>query len=145
MQRRYMACRQSPRGLKSAMEAAGDHRSCRARLLQISCHMSHPCGQTWHAGQHVVRGKSESVTAPLVRAMQINRLASIAITLHCLLPVSWVPPLQAPSEDKGAWIAFLLWRQVSCIALFFLSAQCKAFGVELVLQKRGHMGWWSSA
>uniref|UniRef100_A0A7S3RAL3 PPPDE domain-containing protein n=1 Tax=Dunaliella tertiolecta TaxID=3047 RepID=A0A7S3RAL3_DUNTE len=30
----------------------------------------------------------------------INRLASIAITLHCLLPVSWVPPLQAPSEDK---------------------------------------------
>ncbi|KAJ9515427.1 hypothetical protein QJQ45_016430, partial [Haematococcus lacustris] len=27
----------------------------------------------------------------------INRLASIAVMLHCLLPPSWVPPLQTPS------------------------------------------------
>jgi len=28
---------------------------------------------------------------------QINRLAGVAVLLHCLLPTSWVPPLQTPS------------------------------------------------
>lgn len=27
----------------------------------------------------------------------INRLAGIAVALHCLLPTTWVPPLQTPS------------------------------------------------
>ncbi|EFJ49855.1 hypothetical protein VOLCADRAFT_73996 [Volvox carteri f. nagariensis] len=27
----------------------------------------------------------------------INRLAGIAVMLHCLIPTSWVPPLQTPS------------------------------------------------
>mmetsp|Transcript_31077 Transcript_31077/g.69004 ORF Transcript_31077/g.69004 Transcript_31077/m.69004 type:complete len:204 (-) Transcript_31077:621-1232(-) len=42
----------------------------------------------------------------------INRLASVAVMLHCLLPASWVPPLMTPSvipdaavrEDKEALI-----------------------------------------
>lgn len=28
---------------------------------------------------------------------QVNRLAGIAVMLHCLLPPSWVPPLDTPS------------------------------------------------
>ena len=27
----------------------------------------------------------------------INRLASIAVSLHCLLPTGWVPPLRPPT------------------------------------------------
>jgi hypothetical protein len=29
--------------------------------------------------------------------MQVNRLAGLAVMLHCFLPGSWVPPLQTPS------------------------------------------------
>lgn len=32
----------------------------------------------------------------------INRLAGVAVSLHCLLPESWVPPLQPPSVDPHA-------------------------------------------
>ena len=28
---------------------------------------------------------------------QVNRLAGLAIMLHCLLPTSWVPPLSPPT------------------------------------------------
>jgi hypothetical protein len=28
---------------------------------------------------------------------QVNRLAGLAVMLHCFLPGSWVPPLQTPS------------------------------------------------
>jgi hypothetical protein len=31
----------------------------------------------------------------------VNRLASVAVTLHCLLPTTWVPPLQTPSMKPG--------------------------------------------
>lgn len=41
---------------------------------------------------------------------QINRLAGLAVMLHCLLPPTWVPPLQTPSvepddEPKGGLTA----------------------------------------
>lgn len=29
----------------------------------------------------------------------INRLAGLAVALHCLLPTTWVPPLETPSVD----------------------------------------------
>ena len=29
--------------------------------------------------------------------LQINRLAGLAVVLHCLLPTTWVPPLATPS------------------------------------------------
>ncbi|GBF94663.1 hypothetical protein Rsub_07399 [Raphidocelis subcapitata] len=31
----------------------------------------------------------------------INRLAGLAVMLHCLLPVSWVPPLATPSVEPA--------------------------------------------
>lgn len=36
----------------------------------------------------------------ITSCFQVNRLASIAIALHCLLPLSWVPPLVG-QEEKG--------------------------------------------
>ena len=30
---------------------------------------------------------------------QVNRLAGMAIMLHCLLPTSWVPPLSPPTAQ----------------------------------------------
>lgn len=30
---------------------------------------------------------------------QINRLAGLAVMLHCLLPASWVPPLATPTAQ----------------------------------------------
>jgi deubiquitinase DESI2 len=35
----------------------------------------------------------------------VNRMANVAITLHCLLPAGWVPPLRPPSGDPFAPIA----------------------------------------
>ena len=32
----------------------------------------------------------------------VNRLASVAVSLHCLLPQGWVPPLRPPSMLPGA-------------------------------------------
>ncbi|KAI3428737.1 hypothetical protein D9Q98_007560 [Chlorella vulgaris] len=32
----------------------------------------------------------------------INRLASIAVSLHCLLPTGWVPPLRPPTAADAA-------------------------------------------
>jgi hypothetical protein len=47
-------------------------------------------------------------------SLQINRLAGLAVMLHCFLPGSWVPPLQTPSAMPdlaaagGLWAAVLL-------------------------------------
>lgn len=37
------------------------------------------------------------VMEKLLWLMQINRLAGLAVCLHCLLPTAWVPPLTTPS------------------------------------------------
>ena len=34
----------------------------------------------------------------------VNRLADIAVTLHCLLPAGWVPPLKPPEADQEALV-----------------------------------------
>ena len=34
-------------------------------------------------------------------AVQINRLAGLAVCLHCLLPQGWVPPLATPSLNPA--------------------------------------------
>ena len=35
----------------------------------------------------------------------INRLASLAVSLHCLLPTGWVPPLRPPTAAHGSLLA----------------------------------------
>lgn len=37
------------------------------------------------------------LSSPSCACLQVNRLAGIAVCLHCLLPPTWVPPLSTPS------------------------------------------------
>jgi len=55
---------------------------------------------------------------PALCCVQINRLAGLAVMLHCFLPGSWVPPLQTPSampdvtqpgEQAGVGISWAVW------------------------------------
>ena len=50
----------------------------------------HTC--TWHA-----EGGHACVEQHLDFVAQVNRLAGLAIMLHCLLPSAWVPPLSPPT------------------------------------------------
>ncbi len=48
-----------------------------------------------------VGGEPVSCVSCVPACAQINRLAGVAVSLHCLLPMSWVPPLQPPSIKPG--------------------------------------------
>lgn len=65
-----------------------------------------PCVQQHVVGLLPVASPSalaRTHTGPCLARAQVNRLAAIAINLHCLLPTSWVPPLVTPNItlDQG--------------------------------------------
>lgn len=62
--------------------------SVRIARLRPSAHAGNPCH---------VSPPTPHVRSLLRLALQVNRLAGIAVMLHCLIPPSWVPPLQTPS------------------------------------------------
>lgn len=62
-----------------------------------------------------------SLCAWLACVAQINRLAGIAVMLHCLLPTSWVPPLNPPTAvPPGAWRA----RRAAVLARCMQGGRC---------------------
>ncbi|KAK9788132.1 hypothetical protein WJX73_003507 [Symbiochloris irregularis] len=58
-------------------------------------------GRSYHLLQRNCNHFSEELVWRLCRQRLpswINRLAGLAVFLHCLLPASWVPPLKTPSS-----------------------------------------------
>lgn len=45
-------------------------------------------------------GAHNAIVAPnTCLQLQINRLAGMAVMLHCLIPTAWVPPLSPPTAS----------------------------------------------
>lgn len=46
--------------------------------------------------------------------MQINRLAGMAVMLHCLIPTAWVPPLSPPTASPVLGKPHVAWHGTTC-------------------------------
>jgi hypothetical protein len=66
--------------------------SCTCLELQLVCEVPFESTLVTHASHN-----TRTTHTHQTHAHQINRLAGVAVALHCLLPITWVPPLVTPS------------------------------------------------
>ena len=55
-------------------------------------------------------------------SMQINRLAGMAVMLHCLIPTAWVPPLSPPTATPllGMLLSEITWVTASATMMLWI-------------------------
>jgi hypothetical protein len=116
-----------------------------ASLVQLTpCQWCHKTGQP-AAGHRVWLGASfpAGIIHTCRMCSQVNRLAGLAVLLHCLLPQSWVPPLtppkallpeqEAPSGKVKLCVEKIIlkrWRQGVKVIFLTVDSVCVPWTVE---------------